>query len=257
MKKLNPIFVVLVSVSLFAGRAGAEATGWSNDFTNTLKTARENHRPILVEFSAPWCPYCKTMETKVFPEKNVAEALNQFERVTVNIDNNAELAAQHSVRGIPAFVIMDSDGEEVTKSSGFMEAQPFVQFLQQSVTNLSLSVAQKEEFEKKSQEVEALLSSSNPDTAQKGVAAVLEFCDRKEKVYRTFGLEKLTVLAQKQPGFLLDGLRSPGLMARIRVANLLRQKFGDDFKVDPWEKAEVREKGILEWKTRLASNPQR
>ncbi|EEF63270.1 thioredoxin family protein [Pedosphaera parvula] len=254
MKIPNQLIFVPLLILLFAGRVTGEVTNWSTDFTNTLKTAQARHHPVLMEFTAPWCPYCKMMETKVFKDRKVTDALNQFERVAVNIDNNAELAAMHSVHGIPAFVILDSDGEEVVKSSGFMEAEPFTQFLQQGVTNLSFSVAQKEEFDSKARQVEAMLNSTNPKTVQEGIAMVLDFCDRKEKVYRTFGVDKLSLLAQRQPELLLEGLRNPGLMARIRVANLLRQKLGNDFNIDPWEKEEAREKAILEWKSRLVSN---
>src|SRR4051812_26761721 len=115
----------IITLSLLACLLGfpricaAEDAGWSTDVTNVLKDAREKQRPVLLEFTAPWCPYCKMMEGKTFKDKAVVESLEQFERASVNIDQNAELAAQHSVHGIPAFVILDSDGEEVVKTSGF------------------------------------------------------------------------------------------------------------------------------------------
>jgi thioredoxin-related protein len=231
----------------------AEVTGWSSDLTNSLKTAHEKQRPVLLAFTAPWCPYCRMMESKVFNDKPVDELLNQFERISVNIDHNAELAAQHAVSGIPAFVILDSEGEETAKTSGYMEADAFARWLTTGVTNLNISAAQKEEFQSRSQQVEAALNDPNPANRANGLGMVLDCCERKEKLYRNFGTAKLQALSQSEPGLLLNGLNHPGLMARIRVANLLRERIGNDFNIDPWEKAEVREKAVREWQARLVS----
>ena len=87
----------------------------------------------------------------------------------------------------------------------------------------------------------------------KGLDLALDWCDRREKLYRDFGLDKLQALAKAQPQLLLDGLKHPGLMARIRVANMLREKLGEEFNIDPWEKADTREAGVQAWKAKLAA----
>jgi thioredoxin-related protein len=235
--------------------AGEEA-GWGNDVTNALQSAKASHKPILLQFTAPWCPYCRQMENKTFKDQAVKDSLNGFERVAVNIDQNAGLAAQHAVRGIPAFVVLDSEGEEVAKTSGFMDAAPFNQWLVESMTNLTVSTTLKAEFQSRSQEVEQALASTDAATRAKGLGMVLDCCERREKLYRTFGLEKLQTLTQAEPQLLLDGLNHPGLMGRIRVANLLRQRLGNEFNVDPWEQAAVREQGVAAWKARLAAKPE-
>jgi len=251
----------LTGVLLIAGclclRAQAGESAWGTDLTNALQQAHEKQRPVLMQFTAPWCPYCRMMEGKVFTNAAVEEALDQFERVAVNIDRNAELAASHGVRGIPAFVILDADGQEVNKTSGFMEAEPFDKWLLEGVTNLTISTARKQEFEQRSKEVNAALGSTDPAVREKGVALALDFCDQKEKFYRAFGEEKLKALARDEPELLLEGLRHPGLMGRIRAANLLRGRLGGEFNIDPWEKYDAREKAVREWKTRLAAKPEK
>ncbi len=230
-----------------------DALAWGGDLTNALQTARANHRPVLLQFNAPWCPYCRQMESKVFKDEAVAESLKQFERVAVNIDQNASLAAQHAVRGIPAFVMLYPDGDESAKTTGFMEAGPFNQWLLASRTNLTASAAQKEEFANQSRAMESALSDTDPITRAKGLVMALDWCERPDKLFRGFGLEKLEALAKSQPQLLLEGMKHPALMARIRVANLLREKFGDGFNIDPWEKADVRAAGIQVWKAKLTA----
>lgn len=73
------------------------------------------HRPVVVDFWAPWCGPCKSL--KPILEKLAAEYGGRFLLAKVNSDDNQELAARYDVRGIPsvkAFV----NGEMVDAFSG-------------------------------------------------------------------------------------------------------------------------------------------
>jgi putative thioredoxin len=84
------------------------------DFTQHV-LEESKHRPVVVDFWAPWCGPCKSL--KPILEKLAAEYGGKFLLAKVNSDDNQELAARYGVRGIPsvkAFV----NGEAVDEFSG-------------------------------------------------------------------------------------------------------------------------------------------
>lgn len=60
-------------------------------------------RPVLADFYGTWCSPCKAMEPVV--ERLAERFAGRAEVVKINIDESRELAAEHSVRGVPTFLL--------------------------------------------------------------------------------------------------------------------------------------------------------
>lgn len=76
------------------------------------------HRPILVDFWAPWCGPCKQLTPAL--EKAVMAAGGRVALVKVNVDDNQEIAQQLRIQSIPT-VFVFKDGQPV---DGFVGNQP-------------------------------------------------------------------------------------------------------------------------------------
>lgn len=71
------------------------------------------HKPVLVDFSAPWCPPCRKM-------KPIIESISETEEVgfiDIEEDFNDEIADKYDVKSIPTFLVF-KDGVEVGRIIG-------------------------------------------------------------------------------------------------------------------------------------------
>ncbi len=61
-------------------------------------------RPLLVEFSARWCPPCRAIEPHLVA---IAGSRTDVDVVTVDADDNADAAARLGVRSLPTLLLFD------------------------------------------------------------------------------------------------------------------------------------------------------
>jgi len=84
---------------------------------NFEKEVLEAEKPFMVDFWAPWCAPCKTINPLI---DKMAEEQEDIMFGKLNIDENPQTASKFSILSIPAFYIF-LNGEVVDKLLG---AQP-------------------------------------------------------------------------------------------------------------------------------------
>ncbi|MDR5867090.1 protein-disulfide reductase DsbD [Halomonas koreensis] len=76
----------------------------------------ETTRPAFVNVTADWCISCKVMEREVFPDPAVAEALDDFTRIEVDVTDSGPasrtLLERYALFGPPSLLFFD-DGREL------------------------------------------------------------------------------------------------------------------------------------------------
>jgi len=93
-----------------------------------LDTFLSEHQsqPILVDFSASWCPPCK----QIIPDLNhVAD--EGFSVAVVDVDEQPRLAAEYQVEMLPTLIIM-RDGREIHRTFGYHTAAELRTLLENS-----------------------------------------------------------------------------------------------------------------------------
>ncbi len=174
------------------------------------------------------------MEQTTLKDETVAKSLGQFARVKVDIDQFPDFASKHSVRGIPAFVMLTADGDEGARTSGYQDASAFNKWLVQAMGATALAKVRREQFEEQRRTLHRQLHGPDPAARRAAVATLFELAASAEQSEQRFAAWHLKELAPKDRAALLAGLNHRQLATRILVTNLLREDFGESFVFDPW-----------------------
>jgi thiol:disulfide interchange protein len=103
----------------------SERGHWYADEATAVALAREEQRPLFVDFSAAWCNACKELETRTYPA--VAAELHRFVLLRIDATNEddpgvVERLRRYKIVGLPAVLLIDSKGNEVQRIDRYVEA---------------------------------------------------------------------------------------------------------------------------------------
>ncbi len=84
----------------------------------------------LLDFSAEWCPPCKTMGPIFAELKKEFEGKVEFKKV--NVDNEGDEAAKFKVMSVPTFVILKG-GQEVDRKVGALSKEVLKSWIEENL----------------------------------------------------------------------------------------------------------------------------
>ncbi len=120
---------------LIVGCGGKEAKEieWRGDITAALILAKQEGKPVMVDFTAAWCPPCHAMEDSTFSDKGVIRKARAFIPVRIDVDEQREAAVQYDGDarkyggvGIPNILFMTGDGTKLKHIIGYHGPEAFV-----------------------------------------------------------------------------------------------------------------------------------
>jgi thiol:disulfide interchange protein len=100
----------------------------SISFEEALERARAEKKLVFVDVYADWCTWCSKMDEDVFIDSRVQKALLDFVPIKVDTDKGGgrAVANRYSVKGLPAYLLVDGDGNVVGRFDGYLPVDAFL-----------------------------------------------------------------------------------------------------------------------------------
>lgn len=117
--------------SLIMGLATAARSAeivWEKSYAEAVKKAKAKGLPIMVDFYADWCGWCKRLDSDVYTAPEVIKTAQGFVSVKLNTETSTEgqsLSKQHRVQGLPTILFLNPNGEVIGRLSGYQPAPQF------------------------------------------------------------------------------------------------------------------------------------
>lgn len=122
MRRFKLMRNIFMSVSIGLVLAACSSKGDRATIEDTIVVQEEQASligdgiPAVIDFYATWCGPCKKMAP--FYDELKEKYSDKINFITVDIDQQPEIAKEYNVTAVPTFVIVDEEGKEIDRVTG-------------------------------------------------------------------------------------------------------------------------------------------
>jgi tetratricopeptide (TPR) repeat protein len=130
--------LAIVFLSLFMAHSVIAQVYWVRKFDDALKQAQVEKKFIVVDIFADWCPPCREMTEKVYPDLEFINFSRSQIYMLLNAETDSEgirLSGKFDVHTYPTILVLDSKGQEIDRLIGGRSAKTLIRDLQDIFEN--------------------------------------------------------------------------------------------------------------------------
>jgi thiol:disulfide interchange protein len=105
--------------------ANAREVAWET-YEAGMARARQEGKPVMVDFMAAWCVWCKRLDQDVYTNAEVVALSREFVCIKVDGDRRPDLTRTYRVDGYPTILFLDQHGGTLNRVNGYVPAQSFL-----------------------------------------------------------------------------------------------------------------------------------
>ncbi len=132
---VSPIAFLVLSNAALAG--DGRGIAWRTDFASAQAEAKARNLPLWIQFTGPWCIFCRKMDANAFVEPAiVARSQSRFVPLKLRSDANENLVAQFGITSLPSSVVLSPSGKSIlAQSAGYSDPYEFALVLDRAWAN--------------------------------------------------------------------------------------------------------------------------
>ena len=131
-KTMFTLIVLAISIYSIIQKEKLEPE-WQKFSIQAYESSLKNNEKMVIDFYADWCIPCKKLDALTFSNERVIKEMERFAIYKVDMTKmtpeNENLRKRFNVIGMPTVLIIDSQGKEVNRLTGFVNADEFLSYL--------------------------------------------------------------------------------------------------------------------------------
>lgn len=132
--KIFPILATVFSMAFLPVINADDELGpvFSHDYKEALEMAKSTNKPLILIFSASWCPPCQHMKKSVYPSKEVQPFHDSFvwAYLDADVQENGPILAAYGASAIPHIEFLTSEGKSLGHIANSTSPDQFAKLLQ-------------------------------------------------------------------------------------------------------------------------------
>lgn len=129
--------IVVMAVSVYAlVPSEKDSPAWHEFSEEKYEAALANNQKILIDFYADWCIPCKELDAMTFSDPRVIEETKDYAVFKIDMtqtmsEKTEQIRDKFNIIGMPTVLIINTEGVEAERLTGFVNADEFLDILSQ------------------------------------------------------------------------------------------------------------------------------
>ncbi|MGD2279281.1 MAG: thioredoxin family protein [Candidatus Omnitrophota bacterium] len=120
---LKTILSLVILVSFFAGNL--HAINWAYDLKSALNIARQEKKPVLVDFYTDYCGWCKRMDKDTYGDRSVNRLSAFFVCAKIDGEKHPGIVRRYGIRAYPTTLFLNEKGAVIKAVRGYVGPDRF------------------------------------------------------------------------------------------------------------------------------------